>query len=158
MTVAVKTDRAQEGPVGRFVECPINGDVHPELVAIEVRRSWDKKQRERFWAFCPFCTTRIFLNRYNPELSARTIVWAESRGLHPVGITPARRVELLRELGLQQVNSPGQAWGPPPLPHFAPPPAPPRRASRPPTMRTAGPRIPPNQPPPAVPAEKRSDS
>lgn len=168
--MAVKPERAPPGPVGRFAECPSNGDEHPELLALEIRRTWDKNGKERFTTVCPLCNTRIFLNRWSPERSSHTIVWAETRGLHPVGITMVRKTELLKELGLKPLQDHGQSqpaspWPPrPPAPGgyaFAPPPPPPQRVAIPrmPPARQARPiQSPGRSSPQAMPTEKRSES
>jgi hypothetical protein len=120
-----KPEQAPPGPIGRFLPCPVNGDAHPERLAVEIKRTWDKSGKERFHIYCPLCHTRVFVNNWKPSPRTRTIVMAEAEGLHPVGITPERRDELLRELGLVRVQSPqppppGQA----PWPPQAPPPIP----------------------------------
>jgi len=160
MNVAVKPERALPGPVGRFAECPSNGDEHPELLALEIRRTWDKNGKERFTTVCPLCNTRIFLNRWSPERSSHTIVWAETRGLHPVGITMVRKTELLKELGLKPLQDPGQSQPATPWPPR--PPAPGGYAfATPPLQRVAIPRMPPARqarPIQSMPTEKRSES
>ena len=169
MNVAVKPERAPAGPVGRFAECPANGDEHPELLALEIRRTWDKNGKERFTVVCPLCYARIFLNHWAPERSSHTIVWAETRGLHPVGITLARKTELLKELGLKPLQDPGQLqpvspWPPrPPAPGgyaaFAQP-QPQQQPQPQPQPRVAIQRMPPVRQarPIQSPVEKRSES
>lgn len=101
--------------------CPVNGDAHPELLALEIKRTYDRKDKERFSVCCSICNTRVFLNNWQPSVRSRTIVMAEAEGLHPVGITEERRIELLRELGLSMARAPQSQ----PQPWLNQPPAPP---------------------------------
>ena len=110
------------GPVGRFVPCPTNNDSHVERVALEVKRTYDKNQKMRYSAHCPICNTRIFLNNWTPGPRSRSIVQAESEGLHPIGINPDHRDALLKELGLVRVNPMQQAQSGWPQPGFVPAP------------------------------------
>jgi hypothetical protein len=119
--------------IGRFFPCPANGDSHPELIACEVKETVDAKGKTRHGFFCPICNTRTFLNNWDPEHSFRTIVWAESQGLHPMGVTARRKDELLKELGLQRAPSGPPPGAPPFIPGAPPPgyvPRPPRPKSK----------------------------
>ena len=102
--------------LGRFFACPANGDTHPEQLACEAKETIDVKGKTRHSFFCPMCNTRTFLNNWEPEHSFRTIVWAESQGLHCMGITQRRKDELLKELGLERMpgRPPGFPMPPPP--------------------------------------------
>jgi hypothetical protein len=115
--------------VGRFFPCPANGDNHPEQIACEVKETIDAKGKTRHSFVCPLCSTRTFLNNWEPEHSLRTIVWAESQGLHCMGVMQRRKDALLKELGLERMPPPGPP-GPPPGPPPPPPGFPYRPAPR----------------------------
>jgi hypothetical protein len=135
--MAKKQQRPDVGPVGRFIPCPANSDTHPERLALEVKRTYDKKDKMRFSAHCPLCNTRIFLNNWKPGPRSRTLVQAEAEKLHPIGVSEEHRAELLRDLGLVMVPNPpvppgapqGALWPVAP-PVYAPrrPPTRPRKA------------------------------
>jgi len=121
------------GPTGVFVACNLNGDAHPERVALEIQRSRTDKGKTTHFAYCPFCSSRQFCNNWiakapnkikgPPYTATMNIVQAEAVGLHPVRITDERKAELLAELGLQMANTPGPP-GPPswhqPQPPYVP--------------------------------------
>lgn len=136
------------GPTGRFVPCPQNEDMHPERLALEVKRTYDRKGKERFSTVCPICVTRIFLNGWSPERSRRTLFVVESEGLFASGVTADRRASLLRDLGLKP--APRQAVPPaPPMPWAPPYPVPPQLQPPP------HPQPPHPQPPHLQPARRR---
>ncbi len=126
------------GATGVFVACSLNGDAHPECVAIEIHRTEDARGKIRHHAFCPFCNSRQFLNNWIakdpkackglPRAGTMNLPQAEGIGLHCARITEERRVELLAELGLRMASPPGPP-GPPSWHQPRPPivPAPPPR-------------------------------
>ena len=108
------TKKKEGRKVGRFFPCPANGDSHPELIASEVKETIDVKGKTRHSFFCPICNTRTFLNNWDPVTSFHTIVWAESQGLHCMGVVQRRKNELLKELGLEPVMHPPPGFQQPP--------------------------------------------
>ena len=84
-------------------------------MALQVKRSYDKRDKERFFAFCPICSSRIFLNNWKPGPRSRTIAQAEVEGLHPIGLTREEKAKLLKELGLVERPMPQPMPGYPPM-------------------------------------------
>jgi hypothetical protein len=73
---------------GRFVLCPASYFSHTQLVGCEVQLG------KSFFALCPFCTTRMFLNTWE-EGQGYTIHDLLDRGGVAPAVTPQRQQELL---------------------------------------------------------------
>lgn len=104
------------GPTGVFVVCNLNGDAHPEKVALEISRGQSPKGMTTHFAHCPFCNSRQFLNNWigktppeikgPPHTFTMNILHVEQAGLYPARVTEERKAELFAELGLRRANPP----------------------------------------------------
>lgn len=128
ITEAPKTPtKGEKGVTDRFVACNAAPWSHPEEPsACRVRWSWNKKLH--FFATCPVCRTRSFLNDWRVE-DGYNVVEAESQGLKPYGLKRGEKEILLRELGLRPAAPTQYPVPPPPRlppPIYRGPPQPPR--------------------------------
>jgi hypothetical protein len=113
---------------GRFIPCPAMLWRHPEdRNAYEIWRSEKIKNgqlRVYYYYRCGACDPvgQYFLNDWS-DSSGYTIVEAEAAGFKPK-VSPERKADLLKELGLQQMTPPPPLHpaGPWPMPAPLPPP------------------------------------